>query len=97
MRASPVSPLCNHLRMVFIICIGKLFILLNPLLQFLKGGEFLFRAVEGQELDFYIFTVDVAFQAKDLGLHACGVFSSYRGLFADIGDACIVDAVHQHP
>ena len=54
MRASPVSPLCNHLRMVFIICIGKLFILLNPLLQFLKGGEFLFRAVEGQELDFYI-------------------------------------------
>jgi hypothetical protein len=54
--------------MVFIICIGKLFILLNPLLQFLKGGEFLFRAVEGQELDFYIFTVDVAFQAKDIGL-----------------------------
>lgn len=52
MRASPVSPLCNHLRMVFIICIGKLFILLNPLLQFLKGGEFLFRAVEGQELGF---------------------------------------------
>ena len=44
MRASPVSPLCNHLRMVFIICIGKLFILLNPLLQLLQGSEFLFRA-----------------------------------------------------
>lgn len=54
MRASPVSPLCNHLRMVFIICIGKLFILLNPLLQLLQGSEFLFRAVEGQKLDFYV-------------------------------------------
>ena len=97
MRASPVSPLCNHLRMVFIICIGKLFILLNPLLQLLQGSEFLFRTVEGQKLDFYVFAVDVAVQAEDVGLHTCRVFASYRGLFADIGDAFLVDAVHQHP
>lgn len=79
MRALPVSPLGNHLRMVFIICIGKLFIL-NPLLQLLQGSEFVSKAVEGQKLDFYVFAVDVAVQAEDVGLHTCRVFASYRGL-----------------
>ena len=90
MRRLPVPPLCNHLGWFsFAICIGKLFILLNPApSSSLKEVNFVRAGRPGA--DFYIFTVDVAFQAKDIGLPRLRVFSSYRGLFADIGDAFIV-------
>lgn len=68
--------------------------LLIPYSNFLEGGEFLFRAVEGQEFQTSIFLQleSSPSRLKDAqDLHACGAILLLPWAFADIGDAFIVE------
>ena len=68
----------------------------DPLLERIQGIEFLFRALEVQELHLDVFSVKIFFQSHDIGFHPDRIFALNSRFSSDVTDSAVKHSINQY-